>query len=91
MSTVAPQKAELGKKALGFWASEGFAPVGGGELDDLAFEPDGQQGEHVTQVGPGLDVVHSTAGNERDDGGVPFGPVVSRTEQPIFPIMQSTS
>jgi len=84
MSTVAPEKTEFGKKALGLWSSEGFAPVGGRQLDDVTFAPEGQQREHVTQVGPGLEVVHTAAGDEGDDGGVPFGAIVSRTEQPIF-------
>ena len=84
MSTIAPQKAELGKKSLGFWSLEGGAPESGRELDDLGFEPDRQECQHITQVGPGLDVVHATAGDERDDGRVPLSAIVSRTEQPIF-------
>ncbi len=79
MSTVTSQKAEFGEKPLGFWASKGGTPEGWGELDDLALEPDGQ-GQHVTQVGPWLDVVRAAAGDERDDGSVPLGAVVSRAE-----------
>jgi hypothetical protein len=58
-------------------------PELGRELQDVALGPAGQQREDVAQVGPGLDAVALTAGDQRGGDGVPLGAVITSAEAPV--------
>src|SRR5881394_255040 len=62
----------------------GLVPVGGGEIEDVAAGPAGQQTQEVAQVGPRFDAVQLAAGQEGDEGGVHVAAVVAAQENPVL-------
>lgn len=65
--------------------SLGLLPVAGGEVEDAAVGPVGEQAHHFAQVAFGLDVVKVAAGDERGEGGVDGCAVVATDEEPVLP------
>jgi hypothetical protein len=63
---------------------EGLLPVEGGELQNSAGRPAGQEAEEVAEVGPGLDVVKLAAREQGDECGVGLGGVVAADEEPLL-------
>src|SRR3990172_9626863 len=63
---------------------ERLLPKGRRELEHTALRPARQQAEEIPQVGPRLEAVHLTAGQERDEGGVDLRTLVAAHENPVF-------
>ena len=80
-----------GEPLLCLFVLESLLPVHGSELEDAAARPAREQAEDVAQVGPGLDLVEPAAGEQRHEGRVDLGGVVVSDEEPVLPLMQSST
>src|SRR5258708_7637739 len=69
---------------LSFFLLESLLPIRGGELEDAASGPLGQEVEQVAEVGPRLDVVHLAACDEGDEDGVGNRALLGSYEDPIL-------
>jgi hypothetical protein len=68
---------------LSFGLLESLLPVGGGELEQAIGGPGWEQAEQVPEVAVRLDVVESSAGEERNEYGVDGGAVIAADEKPV--------
>ena|SRR5438477_1406960 len=68
---------------------ERLVPIDWCELEYALRRPARQETEEVAQVGPRLDLVQSTAGEQRNEGGIDVAGVVVAEEEPVAPVMQS--
>ena len=64
---------------------ESLCPIGGSELESAPVRPARQEAQEIAQVAGRLDVVQSTAGEQRNEGGVDVAGFVAAKEKPIFP------
>src|ERR1700742_4995374 len=72
-----------GQLLLSFALLEGLLPVGGGEFEDAGLGPAREQAEEGADVAERLDVVQTSAGEERNEAGVGHGAVVTADEEPV--------
>src|SRR3990172_9262427 len=63
---------------------ERLLPEGRRELEHTALRPARQQAEEIPQVGPRLEAVHLTAGQERDESRIDLCALVASHENPVF-------
>lgn len=77
-------KRVVSEPLLSFVLLEGLLPIGGGELEDAALRPIGEQVEEISKVAPGLDVVELAACDERDEDGVGERAILRAYEDPVF-------
>ena len=73
-----------GESLLSVLLLAGLLPEGGGELEDSALGPGGEEAEEVAEVSPGLDAVELAAGEEGDEDRVGTGSLVASEEDPVF-------
>src|ERR1700753_2717305 len=68
---------------LSFALLEGLLPVGGSEFENAGLGPAREQAEEVANVAERLDVVQTSAGEERNETGVGHGAVFTADEEPV--------
>ena len=74
--------AEVGVELAGIEASAGGQPVLGGELEEAAARPVGQDAEDVAQVDLGIETVQAGGGDESEEVARGLTVVVAADEEP---------
>jgi hypothetical protein len=87
----AAEQTRCSEPLLSLWLLSSLVPELRSELKNIAAGPAGQQREHVTKIGPGLDGVKLTAGDQTGRNGIPLGAFVAAAEGPVVALMMRWS